>query len=328
MRWGWLLFLLGHLCSPFSPLAATLENPDFDFYVTRDPQISAQVALAQGAGFFKEEGIFPKLHWIVSTPELPNMVAAGGVDVFTFEQTRLAIMRGANLEILWICTLAEIGGTQQFLLGPKTKIASPKDLEKLKIGLQTGGSVTLAIQSMAKNHGVDFRKLTFVNMSPPDQIPALARGDVDAIATWEPWASKAKKLDAKLYFSGAKSYVGGKEEDVSYLRYYSGIGATKKFVERHPRTLRKLLRAIQKATEMIQTNVEKALPILSTELRMPIEDLREVMKLNHYTNEMDSQVMQAGERLIPMLLELKKLPHTIETQGLYYLNLKDTRLDP
>jgi hypothetical protein len=44
------------------------------------------------------------------------------------------------------------------------------------IGMPKGTSVTMAIQDMAKANGVDFNKIQFVSLSPPDAVTALAKG--------------------------------------------------------------------------------------------------------------------------------------------------------
>ena len=67
-----------------------------------------------------------------------------------------------------IAPQSDIAGTQQFILGPKAKVETPKDLEKLKIGMAKGASITMAIEAMAKATGVEFEKLQFINLAPPD----------------------------------------------------------------------------------------------------------------------------------------------------------------
>src|SRR5207247_7358038 len=82
-----------------------------------------------------------------------------------------------------IAPQSDSAGAHQVVLGKKGQeiVRSPKDLEKLKIGMPKGASLTMAIQNMAKDTGVDFNKIQFVNLAPPDAIIALAKGDVHAV---------------------------------------------------------------------------------------------------------------------------------------------------
>jgi NitT/TauT family transport system substrate-binding protein len=55
---------------------------------------------------------------------------------------------------------------------------------------------------MAKANGVDFNKIQFVNLSPPDAITALAKGDIDAMAAWAPWTFRAvKEASGKVFYT-------------------------------------------------------------------------------------------------------------------------------
>jgi hypothetical protein len=90
------------------------------------------------------------------------------------------------------------------VLGKKGQefVRSPEDVEKLKIGMPKGASVMMAIQNMARATGVDFTKIEFVNLSPPDSVNALAKVDIDAMAGSAPWVFNAvKQAGGKVYFT-------------------------------------------------------------------------------------------------------------------------------
>ena len=148
--------------------------------------------------------------WIVSGTDMPSLAASGQI-IFAGESvTTAAILRDKSIDVRYVMPTANIAGTQCIVLGPNTKPRSPKDLEGKKIGMAAGSGVAIAIRNMAKQYGVDYGKLTFVNLQPPDQAPALARGDIDAMAMWKPWALAGTSLGGKIYFSGNRSYIDGR----------------------------------------------------------------------------------------------------------------------
>ena len=51
----------------------------------------------------------------------------------------------------------------------------------------------IAINNMAAELGVDAKKIKYVNLAPSDAIAALQKGDIDAMACWEPFITKAIK---------------------------------------------------------------------------------------------------------------------------------------
>ena len=135
----------------------------------------------------------------------------------------------AGQGIYSIAPQSDVAGTQQIVLGKKGQeiVHSPKDFEKLKIGMPKGSSVTMAIQAMAKDNGIDFTKIQFVNLAPPDSVTALAKGDIDAMAGWAPWVFNAVKLGGgKVYFTGNRSFIPGKEGQVDWLLVHAGVVAS------------------------------------------------------------------------------------------------------
>src|SRR5207244_7510509 len=165
----------------------------------------------------------------------------------------------------------DVAGPQQLGLGKRGQelVRSPKDLEKLKIGMPKGASVTMAIESMARDTGVDFSKIQFVNLAPPDGVTALAKGDIDAMAGWAPWVFNAvKSAGGKVYFTGNRSYIPGKEGQVDWLLVHAGVVASGKMLKENPNTLKAVLRALAKATTTISTDREATMTIVAREMTM------------------------------------------------------------
>ena len=157
------------------------------------------------------------------------MWGAGNIHLGTATATMVVPIAAAGQGIYSIAPQSDIAGTQQIVLGKKGQeiVRSPKDFEKLKIGMPKGASVTMAIQAMAKDTGVDFTKIQFVNLAPPDSVTALAKGDIDAMAGWAPWVFNAvKQGGGKVYFTGNRSFIPGKEGQVDWLLVHAGVVAS------------------------------------------------------------------------------------------------------
>ena len=172
-----------------------LELTEVDAWLVRDPQMSTQFAVADQMGYFKEQGIKVNPRWYIAGTDLPSMWGAGNIHLGTATATMVVPIAGAGQAIYNIAPQSDIAGTQQIVLGKKGQeiVRSPKDFEKLKVGMPKGASVTMAVQAFAKDTGVDFAKIQFVNLAPPDGVTALAKGDIDAMAGWAPWVFNAVK---------------------------------------------------------------------------------------------------------------------------------------
>ena len=306
------------------------EVAEIDAWLVRDPQMSAQFAVADQMGYFKEEGIKVNPRWYVSGPDLPSMWGAGNVHLGTATATMVVPIAAAGQGIYSIAPQSDIAGTQQIILGKKAQeiVRSPKDLEKIKIGMPKGASVTMAIQAMAKDTGVDFNKIQFVNLAPPDSVTALAKGDIDAMAGWAPWVFNAvKQGGGKVYFTGNQSYIPGKEGQVDWLLVHAGVVASAKMVKENPNTLKAVLRALNKATATINANREGSVKIVAAQMKMDEGLARDIMALNIYSMEMNDKIYRGMGEFVDFLHSLNRIPQKISPEGVFYTKLLE-EVDP
>ncbi len=309
---------------------AKLEVTELDAWLVRDPQMSAQFAVADQMGYFKAEGLKITPRWYIAGTDLPSMWGAGNIHLGTATATMVVPIAASGQAIYSIAPQSDVAGTQQIILGKKAQeiVRSPKDLEKLKIGMAKGASVTMAIQAMAKEHGIDFNKIQFVNLSPPDQITALAKGDIDAMAAWAPWVFTAvKQAGGKIYFTGNRSYIPGSEGQVEWLLVHAGVVASGKMLKENPNTLKAVLRALRRATATINTDRETAVKIVAREMKTEEGTARDIMALNIYSMEMNDKIRRGMGEFVDFLLSLNRIPHKIDPESVFYTKLLE-EVDP
>lgn len=278
---------------------AAPEVKQVEIWAVRDPQEAAAIALADALGYYKDEGLDATVRWIVSGTDMASLVASGQINFAGESALTSAILRDKGIDIRYVMPTSNIAGTQCVVIGPNLKLSSPKDLEGKKIGMAAGSGVAIAIGNMAKQYGVDYTKLIFVNLQPPDQAPALVRGDIDAMAVWQPWALAGTKLGGKLYFTGNRSYIEGKEQPVHWMYLDGGLNVPGKFLDANPNTVKAVMRALLRATDYINKNpVEKSAELLAKPLNVPAEDLVPIMKQNIYSADVDQGVVDGLTELM------------------------------
>src|ERR1700752_2678424 len=261
------------------------ELTEVDAWLVRDAQMSSQFAVADQLGYFKAEGIKVNPRWYIAGTDLPSMWGAGNIHLATATATMVVPIAASGQPIYNIAPQSDVAGTQQIVLGKKGQeiVRSPKDFEKIKIGMPKGASVTMAIQAMARNTGIDFNKIQFVNLSPPDAVTALAKGDIDAMAAWAPWVFNAvKQAGGKVYFTGNRSLIPGKEGQVDWLHVHAGVVASGKMLKENPNTLKAILRALKKATDSINNDREGAVKIVAREMKTGEGLKRDMMARKNY----------------------------------------------
>src|SRR5215475_7278228 len=300
------------------------EVTEVDAWLVRDAQMSSQFAVADQLGYFKAEGIKVNPRWYIAGTDLPSMWGAGNIHLGTATATMVVPIAASGQAIYNIAPQSDVAGTQQIVLGKKGQelVRSPKDFEKLKIGMPKGASVTMAIQAMARDTGVDFGKIQFVNLSPPDAVTALAKGDIDAMAAWAPWVFNAvKQGGGKVYFTGNRSFIPGKEGQVDWLHVHAGVVASGKMVKESPNTLKAVLRALRKATDSINTDREGAVKIVAREMKTDEGLTRDIMALNIYSMEMNEQVPKGMGEFVDFLYSLERIKQKFPADSVIYTKL-------
>ena len=167
----------------------------------------AAVGSIDGTSFFTalHNGIFHK--WglnakIIVEPtgvEVMNEVAAGAAQFgdVGVDPLLTSVAKGIPLRIIadnhGSAVLPYYAENQAIVAGPHSGI-SPGNIASLKgktIGVALNTDAVGYLQSLLQAQHLTLSDVHLVNLAPPDGVTALARGSVDAIATFEPWPSAA-----------------------------------------------------------------------------------------------------------------------------------------
>lgn len=276
-------------------------------YGELDPQVSAQQIIAEKKGYFKEEGLNVENH-LMTGPDKNAPLVANGVAEVAFGSVYNNIAVAANdVKVKLLAPLANAGGTQAVVIRKDLELKSAKDLEGKKIAMTSGAGVLIAIRNMCEELGVDIKKIEFVNMQPSDQLAAFAKGDVDAIAIWEPWVGKAIQAGGRLLFSGTQANFPEKQGPVHWIDFYMTVQVTDEFYNEHSDETVKLLKALSKATDFINQNPDKAAEIIAEEINISKEDCKRIMGQNSYSMEFNQQFVEGSNTMAEFMKDMKNI---------------------
>jgi NitT/TauT family transport system substrate-binding protein len=159
-------------------------------------------------------------------------------------------------------------------------------------------------------------------------VTALAKGDIDAMAGWAPWVFNAvKQGGGKVYFTGNRSFIPGKEGDVDWLLVHAGVVASAKMVKENPNTLKAVLRALNRATATINENREASVKIVAAQMKMDESLARDIMALNIYSMEMNDKIYRGMGDFVDFLHSLNRIPQKVAPEGIFYTKLLE-EVDP
>jgi len=266
------------------------ELSKIELYGVSDPNISGQLILAKEKGFFRDEGLDVTYRLLSSGTIMPEEVMKAKQKPFAFTQTPITtlVLQEKGVDVKIVAPLADISGTQQIVVRTAAGINSPEDLLGKRIGMAKGAAVYISIQGMAKEFGLDLSSVQFIHLLPAQQLEAMEKGEIDAMACWEPWTSKAEAIGGKFFFSGARSEIPENEGDINWLVDQSVLMTFRENLEKYPETVKALIRAFRTATRFINEHLEQAAKILAGPLSLKKEELSHILSLNKYSMTMDN----------------------------------------
>ncbi len=300
--------------------AATLETKSVEIAGVHDPQLGAQLSIAEAYGYFKDEGLDVTIHWNQSAADTLTTMASGipvGVGgIFT-----QVVFSGQNMPIKTIAALADISETQGFVLSPGVKLASPKELEGKKLAFTQGNSQVLLLAKMAQMFNFDASKVTLVNMQPSEGVVAASKGDVHGLLGWQPNLYRLVQLGGSMYADGTTLFVTGKEQRLAYadwLQYnHSILLASQDWVDSKPNTLQALLRAFKRATDLLATDRPKALSAMQARLRIDADALTVMATANKYSLAIDDHLKTSLSFQSDWAMQIKRISAPIKPQDAF-----------
>jgi ABC-type nitrate/sulfonate/bicarbonate transport system substrate-binding protein len=240
---------------------ATGVDPTFGHYV-----------VAVKKGFFEKMGVMAELKPFNDGNYALDALLTGDADIAaTGELGGLSrIAKGGKLYVVGSGVqsngFSAIVGT--------SSIASPKALEGKTIGIPgLAGGANYFFSQVVARYGIDRSRVGIKVLQAPESIAALSRGDIDAVAIWEPWVTRALQSVPGTHVIIRTSH------DLAPLTSY--IWVSRRFVDDKDLAERSL-RAIIAASQWIPTHFDETVAVISETYHLKPDDARQIMKLVDY----------------------------------------------
>ena len=122
---------------------------------------------------------------------------------------------------------------------------SVKDLAGRKVGTTVGTNVHFLLDVELQKAGI---KAEVVSVAPPDLLPALVRGDVDAAVMFP------------SFYAGAKKALGAQYHEVRTPSYSTQflLVASAEIMEKYPDTARGVLASLLKGEKLVTDDPEES----------------------------------------------------------------------
>lgn len=221
--------------------------------------LSLPFIIAREKGFFLEEGLDATIRFYPSGKKALDAMFAGEVDNATLTETPIVLTSFIRDDFSVFATFAYSYDNSKVIGRKDRGVAKPADLKGKKIGFTAKTSSHFFVYLYLIEHQIDPADIELVDFAPTDLRRALKDGKVDAIATFEPYASEAlKSLPGKaVRLPGSNLY-----------RETFNIAVMRSYAKGHPELLKRILKAVDKATIFIKQDRNESIAVMNKSLNL------------------------------------------------------------
>ncbi|MCJ8207517.1 ABC transporter substrate-binding protein [Pseudomonas sp. RGM2987] len=209
-------------------------------YILGNP---AAALVAQELGYFKDEGIEVELIPVQSGPAAVAATASGAVDASFGDVLAWGSGLANGFTQVKLILPGTHGATSRLLVSKGSQLRTPADFIGKRIGVPPPSMITVSLKVWLARAGVDINSVKFVIIPNSGDGNALARGDVDAVVTFEPATTRlvleqgaVPLLDPTLV---------GPPADATFTAYY----ANDDFLKRDPKAAERFINAIRRGAK-------------------------------------------------------------------------------
>jgi len=219
--------------------------------------------VAQEHGYFKMEGIKVEAIPTASALERDQLMQSGQIDGMLSEMTAAAVFNREKTQVKIVGVLREAYPDSplfRILAAPNSGIESVSDLAGVPIGISKNTIIEYVTDRLLAEKGLTGDKVVKKSIPViPERCQLLLQGRIKAATLPDPLAKSAIKAGAKEIIS-----------DSAYPRYAISVFIFNlNAIENKQESIRRFLRAWDKAVERIRQEPDALVPLLLKKIRVP-----------------------------------------------------------
>ncbi len=233
---------------------------------------SSLTILAKAKGFFEEEfgkdGTEVNYTLFLAGPPMVEALSGSRLDIANLGPLPAISARASGIDVKAVGRAYSDDYYYGLLVRPDSAINSVKDLTGKKIAVQVGSGAHLFLMLLLQQAGLKFSDVNIVNLPTSDHQTALATGNVDAIATWQPFVATIELSQAGRLLADSKNVI---QTVGVYL-------ARNEFGQQAPALVERFLKVHQKAADYLKNNPDEAVAIIAKESKIPADAIAKSLK--------------------------------------------------
>lgn len=259
--------------------------------------ISGVAIVAKQKGLFDKHGLDVAVSNFTTGRQALESVLAGGADISTVAEAPVTAGAMAKQRI---ALLARINHSDlKTLTDTSDSIRTPADLKGKRIGFSAGTGSEVYTMTLLGRAGLSANDVTLVNLRPQDMVPALVKGSIDAMNTWEPHVANARRI------------LGDKARLLDTKGVYAetfNIVTTQDYLAKNGPAVERFLRALVEAHQWIRANPNEAMTVIADTVGMKREEFVPLWGDFNYDVVLDEQVLAVLRTHAQWRLDTKNAP--------------------
>jgi len=234
------------------------EKSNTSIAVSRTP-LSAPIYIADSLGYFSEAGLNVELIEANGGNLTFQLMMDGTADFATSSDSVIMFNGFKHNNFENLATFVQSAHDVKVLTKTTSAIRSAKDFKGKKVAIIKGSASEYFLDMFLAVEGIEFSSVVLVDLPASEMSLALERNQVDAIVVWEPFAYQATEQ------------LGNEAVLLSSSNLYEltfNLVAKKQTIAKNQQTAVKVIKALKKAVEYINTHEAKAQQLLKERLSL------------------------------------------------------------
>lgn len=263
---------------PAAPRAASES-----FVLATTPYAGAAPAfVAVAKGYLESEGLKVTVQSHSSGKVALDAVIAGSADVATVAELPVALAAVNGHPVTILATLST--QTDYGIVGRTDKgVSVPDSLKGKRVAVTAGTSADFFLDAFLVRQRFSRADVQVLNRKPGEMAETLEKGEADAVSTWEPHVSEARRrlgANATTLFSS----------DGIYESTFN-LAATREFAAGRGETVKKILRAMIRAEQFLASDQAASEKIVAQALEKSPEETRQLLGRNRFAVSLEQNLL-------------------------------------
>ena len=225
---------------------------------SRSP-VSLPLYVARQRGFFADEHLEVAIDDCIGGTRCLHRLLDDQADLATTSEMPVVLHAFVEADVAILATMVHASDNLKLIARRASGVTRSEQLDGRRVGVIAGTAAQYLLETHLLNVGVDPRHVAMVPLQAEETVDALRSGRIDGVAVWEPYGYAA--LHGADAVGVRLPLTGG------YIENYNLVGR-QAWMARHDDAMVRLLRAVERAEQFIQSHPAQAQAILLEQLKL------------------------------------------------------------